>query len=814
MMRNYITISFRSLWKNKGFSAINIVGLAVGLATCVLIMLFVADELGYDRYNTKADRVYRVDGDLKFGGNHFVLAVAPDPMGPTLKRDYPEVEQYVRFRGYNNRFLVKKGDQNLQESRVTYADSTLFDVFTLPMIQGNPASALVDPNSVVITETMAKKYFNTVDAVGKSLLVNDSLHYKVTGVIRDMPVSSHFHYDFFISMSSTAESRRGTWVSNNFNTYVLLRPGTDPHRFDGRFEEMMVKYMGPEMQQILNLSMADFKKSGDYANYSLMPLTDIHLHSNKVAELEGNSDITYVYIFSAAALFIMLIACVNFMNLSTARSANRAKEVGVRKALGSLRGNLITQFLTESILISFISLILSLILVEALLGYFDRLSGKDIGVLRLLRPGYLFSLIGISLGVGLLAGVYPAFYLSSFKPIKVLKGVLSAGFKSGWLRSTLVVFQFSISIFLIISTVIIYNQLQYIHHKDVGFNRNQVLVLNNTDVLGGRSGAFREEILRLKGAEDMTITGFLPTGGNTNDDPLFPDATLDPKTAVSMQTWYIDEHYVPTLGMKLLRGRNFSQEFPSDSSGLIINEAAARLLGIKDPINNKLYTLNNFQGGKTPSNILTYHIIGIVKDFNFNSLREQVTPLALFMKSGAGGGSAAIRMDTRDVEGFVARVNGIWKNMAPSQPFNYTFMDDDFNRIYQAEQRTGNIFVSFAVLAIFIACLGLFGLVTYAAEQRSREIGIRKVLGASVNNIVTLLSRDLLKLVAISALIAFPFAWWAMHRWLEDFAYKVGIGWWVFAASGILALVIAWGTVSFQAIKAALANPIKSLRTE
>ncbi|TDW97409.1 ABC transporter permease [Dinghuibacter silviterrae] len=812
MLKNYLIVAFRNLWKNKGFSAINIAGLAVGLATCLLILFFVLDELGYDRYNEKADRIYRVDADLRFGGNHFVLAVDPDPMGPTLKKDYPEVEQYVRFRGYWNSFLVRKDNQNIQENNVIYADSTLFDVFTLPMIQGDPKTALVAPSSVVITESVARRYFNTDQAVGRVLTVNDSVPYKVTGVIRDMPTQSHFHFDIFISMASNPDSRQNIWVSNNYNTYIVLRKGADPKRLDAQFDGLVDRYLMPQAAQILNISADAFRKQGNFAHYMLTPLTSIHLHSNKTAELGANGDIQYIYIFSAAALFILLIACVNFMNLSTARSAGRAKEVGVRKTLGSLRQNLIGQFLTESILVSLMSLVLAMLLVELALGSFNHLAGKDMQLHLLDRPGLIGVLLGIALVVGLLAGAYPAFYLSSFRPIKVLKGVLSTGFRTGWLRSTLVVFQFSISIFLIVGTVVIYNQLQFIRHKDVGFNREQVLIVSNTQVLGKQATVFRNELLRLGGVEDVTVTGYLPTSSNRDDNPLFQDATLDPKKAISLQIWGVDEHYIPTLGMRMSEGRNFSSQFPTDSIGIIVNEAAVRLLGTTRPLDKNLYALRDFRGGNAPGNVQTLHIIGVVKDFNFNSLREVVTPLALYVGSAPGG--VAIRMHTNDLPGLLDRVRNLWTSMAPSQPFSYSFMDDDFNRIYASEQRMGGIALFFASLAIFVACLGLFGLVTYAAEQRTKEVGIRKVLGASVANIVTLLSRDFLGLVVVSLLIAFPLAWWAMHHWLEDFAYHVSIGWWVFAASGAMALLIALGTVSFQAIKAALANPVKSLRTE
>lgn len=812
MIKNYLIVAFRNLRKNKGFSAINIAGLAVGLATCLLILFFVLDELGYDRYNAKADRIYRVDGDLRFGGNHFILAVTPDPMGPQLKTDYPDVEQYVRLRYYGGNFLVRKGNQNIEEDAVEYADSTLFDVFSLPMIQGDPRTALASPNTVVIDETTATKYFGTTPALGQTLTVNDTLLYKVGGVMKDIPSQSHFHYHVFVSMASNPESRQNIWVSNNFQAYIVLRPGADPHRFNARFDDMVSKYMMPQAAQILGITDENFRKQGNFAHYSLMPLTSIHLHSNKTGELEPNGDIGYVYIFSAAALFILLIACVNFMNLSTARSAGRAREVGVRKALGSLRGNLVGQFLTESVLVALVAFVLALGLVELSLPFFNHLSGKAIGLRLLQRPWLPPALLALSLVVGLLAGAYPAFYLSSFKPIKVLKGVLSTGFKTGWLRSILVVFQFSISIFLVVGTVVIYNQLQYIRHEDVGYDRAHVLVLANTRALGNGKKAFRDELMQLKGVQDVTQSSFLPTNPNRDDSPLFDDPTLDPKKAISLQCWYVDEHYIPTLGMRVIQGRNFSRDFPTDSTGVVLNEAAVKLLGWRTPLDNKLYTLRDFNGGNKPGNVQQLHVVGVLRNFNFNSLREVVTPMALFLDGD--GNSIAIRLQTGDVPGLVARIKDLWTRMAPAQPFSSNFMDDDFNRQYDAEQRMGGIALFFAALAIFVACLGLFGLVTYAAEQRTKEVGIRKVLGASVGGLVTLLSRDFIGLVVLSLFISFPFAWWAMHRWLQDFAYHIHLGWGVFAVSGLLALAIALVTVSVQAIKAALANPIKSLRTE
>jgi len=808
MLRNYLKTALRNLWKSKGFSAINIIGLAIGLSTCLLILIFVMDELGYDRYNTKADRIYRLDGDIKFGGNHFILAVAPAPAGPAVRRDYPEVETEVRFRMQGGR-LVKKGNQNIQEDAVIYADSTLFDVFTLPMIAGNPHTALVDAHTVVITERMAKKYFDAVDVVGRTLMINDTIPYKVTGVIKDIPVQSHFHYDFFLSMTELDEAKQNDqWLSNNFNTYIVLRKGTDPKKFEAKLGQLVYKYIGPLLRQAVNQSVEDFFKAGNSVSFSLMPLTDIHLHSNKTAELEANGNLQYVYIFTAVAFFILLIACVNFMNLSTARSANRAKEVGIRKVLGSLRGSLVSQFMIESILLSFISMLLALGLAYLLVPVFNELSGKQMAIGLFSRPWLVPAMLALVVIVGILAGSYPAFYLSAFRPIAVLKGNVAAGFKTGWLRNSLVVFQFGISIFLLVGTAVIYRQLSYIHSRALGFNREQVLIVDNTWHLGNDVRAFKEKLLKLPGVEGATMTGFLPTSYNRNDDAIFLSPDLDTKKAISMQTWQIDENYIPVLGMTMAAGRNFSKEFPTDSNAAIVNEAAVRLMQGADPMRQELYRLEDINTKKLDK----YHIVGVVKDFNFNSLREVVTPMVLFLHEDRG--QIALRVSPENVHRLVGQIGEIWRQMAPSQPFSFLFMDDAFNNIYRTEQRMGGISLSFSLLAIFIACLGLFGLAAYAAEQRTREIGIRKVLGASVGGIVGLLSRDFLRLVVISAVIAFPLAWWAMHHWLQDFAYRITIGWEVFAAAGVVAVGIALVTVSFQAVRAALANPVKSLRSE
>ncbi|MEO6187327.1 MAG: ABC transporter permease [Ginsengibacter sp.] len=807
MFKNYFKTAFRNLIKSKFYTSINIAGLAVGIATCLLILLYVMDELGYDRYNVKAERIYRANNEIKFNGNYLNLAQAPALMGLAMVNEMPQVENYTRISWYGS-FLVKKGNEDIPEERVAYADSSLFDVFTLPVIAGDAKTALKEYHSLVITESIAKKYFNSTNVIGKEMLINDTGNYKITAVIKDIPKQSHFHFDFFVPMIENFGSNQDNWLSENYTTYILLKKHADIRQVEAQLNPFMNRHIGPQLKSMVNLSIDDFEKGGGYIRATLTPLTAIHLHSNRTAELEANGNADYVYIFSGIALMILLIACVNFMNLSTARSSNRAKEVGVRKVLGSLKRNLIQQFLIESLLISFIALAFALLIAWLLLPYFNQLAGKDIFVSALFQPKMWLSLVALMIVVGLLAGSYPAFFLSSFQPIDVLKGKLANGFKRSWLRNSLVVFQFAISIILIFGTVVIYNQLNYVHNKDIGFNRNQVITINHTDALKDQATTFRNELLQISGVQDATMTGYLPVNYYRNSNTYFTSPALDPTTGINMQSWTVDENYIPTLDLKILQGRNFSPQFSTDSTGIIINEAAAKFLATKDLLNKKIYTPKEMNSKVQ----LDYHIIGIIKNFNFSSLRDVVTPLALFL--GKSSGNISVRIDSKDIPNIIAQVKNKWQAMAPSKPFDYTFMDEDFNKLYTTEQRMGQIFITFALLAILIACLGLFGLVTYAAEQRTKEIGIRKVLGANVAGIVQMIARDFLKLVVIASLIAFPVAWWAMNKWLQGFAYRINIQWWIFVLAGVIAMLIALITVSLQSIKAAMANPVRSLRTE
>ncbi|MBC7948090.1 MAG: ABC transporter permease [Chitinophagaceae bacterium] len=809
MIRNYLKVAWRNLVKNKVFSFINIAGLAIGLACFTLIGLYVADELSYDRYHTKASRIYRVDSDILFGGTEQKLAVCSDPMGATLKNDYPEVEQFTRLYTSQGAKRVKKGNVFITEQDVANADSTFFAVFTFPSVAGNTSTALNEPNTVVLTASTAEKYFGSIDVIGKTIETteNGSTLYKVTAVIEDMPRNSHFIFDMLFSMDNV-DYGWGNYLSHNFHTYIVLQRKTDPKKFAANFSQVIEKYIVPQAKQFMDIeSMEEFEKAGNKLEYTLMPLTDIHLRSDKRVETGANSSIQYVYIFSAVAIFILLIACINFMNLSTARSANRAKEVGIRKVLGTERGTLIRQFLTESTLTALISLGISLAIAWTVLPVFNEISGKDLSLTQLFGSRFLIAFLLLPIIVGLLAGSYPAFFLSSFQPIMVLKGKLGSGMKKSYLRSGLVVFQFAISIILIIGTIVVYRQLNYIQTKKLGFNKDQVLIINGTGALREQGDAFMNDVLAMKGVTSGTFSGYLPIASSSRSDNTFSkEAVMSSENGFNMQVWTIDENYIGTMGMEIKQGRNFSKDFGSDSTAMLINESTAARLGYSDPIGKSVYA-NDGAGVMT-----AYTIVGVVKNFHFESLRQSIGPLSFVY--GRSRWATSFRVNTTNIQGLIKQIETKWKTLVPSMPFSYRFMDDAFDEMYRTEERVGKVAISFAVLAILIACLGLFGLATYMAEQRTKEIGVRKVLGATVGSIVSMLSRDFLKLVAISSLIAFPLAGWVMHVWLRDFAYRVELGWWIFLVAGLLALVIAILTVSFQAIKAAIANPVKSLRTE
>ena len=796
MIRNYFKTALRSLLKNKVFTFINILGLALGLAICLLITFYVIDELSYDRYNTKYERIYRVNTDLKFSGTLTQYAITAIPVANVLKAECPEVETAVRITpALNIRF--KKGDEIVREDGATfYSEPNIFDVFTLPLLLGDAKTALKEPNTVVIAESMAKKYFDRTDVVGQTLfLVTSGTSLKITGVMKDMPVQSHFRANFLLAASQVNNDAPWNRLTA-FATYVLLKPNTNISRLEAK--------LNTEMQEGLkgssSMDYSKFKKGGNYFKLSLMPVTDIHLKSNRVMELGANGNGQYVYIFAAVAVFILLLACINFMNLSTARSANRAREVGVRKVLGSSRSHLIFQFLAESLIVTFVAAIIAVLAAWALLPLFNHLSNKQLAINGQTLIWLFPALLSIVMVVGILAGSYPAFFLSAFQPINVLKGKVSTGFKGGAFRSTLVVFQFSISIFLVIGTLVIYNQLNYIQNKDLGFNRNQVLILDNVNTLE-HPELLKQEIKKLPGVVNATLTSFLPTANNKVLNYVSPGG----KEGQSTQFWKIDEDYISTMGMQMKAGRGFSGEFRTDSTAMVINETAAKVFGYDNDAIGKTITTG------TVTNQKKYHVIGVIKDFNFSSLRDNVTPLVMTLDNDWLA-RLSVRINTHNLPTLMSHIEKTWKTIAPNEHFDYSFMDADFDALYRTEQRMGQLFITFTGLAIVIACLGLFGLAAYAAEQRNREIGIRKVLGASITAIVTMLSKDFVKLVIISFAIAAPLAWLTMNKWLQGFAYRQNIQWWVVMLAGSGAVFIALVTISLQSFRAAAANPVESLR--
>ena len=810
MLKNYFTIAWRNLVKNKAFTAINIAGLAIGIATCLVIMLFVQDELSFDRFNEKADQIVRVVFRGTMNGEKMKESSVMAPVAPTLRSDYPEVLDATRLLQYGSPKIVV-GDKTFKDANFAYVDSNFFNVFTLPLSKGDAKTALVEPYNVVITQAISEKYFGKADPIGKILNFKDAHQlYKITGVIKEVPVNSHFHFDIFGSMASVPDARNNSWLSGSYFTYLVLQKNDDPKKLEAKLPQAVEKYMGPQVKQALGVSLADFRKKGNDIGLYLQPLTDIHLKSDFSNGLEAGGDIRYVYIFGAIALFMLLIACINFMNLSTAGASKRAKEVGIRKVLGSLKYELIGQFLVESALLTFFSLALALMLVRISLPVFNSLSGKHLQLNFLQNPLMISALLLFWLFVSMLAGSYPAFYLSSFKPVAVLKSKFISKGKSISFRSGLVVFQFIISVGLIVGTTIVYQQLSYIQHIKLGYDKDQLLVLRNSYLLGDKEDVFKEQLKHDPRVANVTTSAFLPAGPtNTDLTTSFPDADKNKNSRVRI--YQIDENYIPTMGMKILEGRNFSKEFPSDSSQdaptVIVNETLAKVFGWGE--NAVGHTVNLFSDNV--GNYKGLKVVGMVEDFHFRSLHEPINPLLMVLQKSSG---LIVKVKTKNIAGLIATMKTQWDSYKTEEPLTYAFVDDLYNQTYIAEQKTGTILGIFSGLTIFIACLGLFGLATFTAEQRTKEIGIRKVLGASIPDVIGLLSKEFIIMVGIAIVIATPVAWWAMNVWLQDFAYRINISWWVFVMAGVAAIIIALITVSFQAIRAAVANPVKSLRTE
>jgi len=791
--------------RHKVYSLINVLGLAIQSNPIDPVGFFIPAELSYDRWNEKADRIYRVALYGILGENEFGGSVACAPIARTLVAEFPEVEDAARVRNFGFPVLRYK-DKVFSEERFFRADSTIFNIYSAKFIMGNPRTCLTQPYSVVLTESMWKKYFGDENPMGKVINSDNRTDWKVTGVIKDFPKNSHFHPDFFASFTGR-EGDNDIWVSNNYHTYVLLKEGIDYQDVNAKLPELVKKYVGPQIQQFLGVSWDQLVANGAAYKYYLQPLTDIHLKSHLDFELEPNGNAMYITLFSIIAVFILMIACINFMNLATARSANRAREVGIRKTLGSNRSQLIGQFLTESVVITFIAVLLAMVFVRLLLPSFNNLIQTSLTIHYFNNLTIIPLLILTAVVVGCLAGVYPAFYLASFRPVKVLKGERQKGGREATLRSALVVFQFLISITLFTGSFIIYQQMNYMQNRDLGFDKNNLIIVEKTDDIAQQFNAFKRELLEdpavISVSNSTTIPG-RPIGNSvySNSDASNEDSKL-------LNTIWTDEDFAKTYKIDMAEGRFFITGSHVDSTGVILNETAVREMGLKDPVGKYLT-----QTGQDASEIIKYQIMGVIKDFNYQSLHRSLQPLAIFFRRFGAGRTTTVRINPKYTQDAIRHIEDIWHKYAGNQAFEYVFFDDDYNRLYQTETQTRRIVTIFSALAIFIACLGLFGLASFTTEQRTKEIGIRKTMGASVPGIFALLSKDILKLVLLAALIALPASYYMMSNWLQNFAYRIGYSIFGFFLATVISGIIAVLTISKQTYKAASANPVDALKYE
>ncbi len=799
MITSYLTIAWRNILRNKTYSFINLMGLSVGICCFLLLFLFIKDELSYDRYHTHADRVYRLnrtflsnDGTPSLNLGH----VAP-PFGPLIKEDFPQVQEVVRM--FTTSALIRRGEMTFKEDNIYAAEENLFKIFDFKLLKGNAENALTEPFSIMLSQPMAEKYFGKEDPVGQVLRADNQADYKVTGVFEPLPAQSSFHPQFLASFSTLKDERvygaerlRTDWGNNSFTHFLLLEPGADPVAMEKAFPAFQNKHVGPN--------------TSTYSVLSLTRLTDIHLHSHKDTELEANSDIRYVYYFSAIALFILLIACINYMNLTTARASKRAREIGLKKVLGVGTPQLIRQFISESALFTVMALGFGLLLTWLLLPYLNRFAGKSIELSVLLSPVNLLWLVGFVAFVALLAGSYPAFYLTSFQPVNILKGSLASGIRNGRARQALVVLQFSIAVLLIGCTTVVYKQLQYMQDFDLGYSKDQVIVFRS-----GQSqtqfNTIRHDLLNSSQVLEVGRSSRIPTGRllDSWDAKIMRGDSLIP-TTITVKMLSIDDHFIPAYQIQMAAGRNFSPEFATDSvNGFILNETAIDMLGWKDP--------EKALGNRFVYGDINGTIVGVVKDYHFESLHQQIPPLVMLMDQN-NPRWVSVRIKGSQVPTTIGYLQSVWEKHFPDQPFSYNFLDDRYTELYAQEKTQQTLLGTFAFIAILISCMGLLGLSMYMAELRVKEIGVRKVLGATSAHIVQLLSFSYLKLVLIAIVIAVPVTWVVMNQWLQDFAYRTEVRWYLFAGAGVLAVLIAFATVSWQAIKAAVANPVESLRNE
>ena len=806
MLNNLIKHSIRSFKRQRAYIIINILGLSIGIACSLLIALYVINEASYDKYNTKKDRIFRAILNGKIGGQEITASSSPAIMGPTMVKEFPEIEDFLRMNGWGPT-VIEYNNQTFTEDHIIEADSSFFNFFSIPVIKGDPKSLLNAPRKVVLSESTAKKIFGNENPIDKPLKIgSDTTRYIVTGVMGDVPHNSHFEANAIASFMTNHRSRETTWMNNSFSTYFLLKPNASYKTVDAKYHDLMLKYVGPEIQQYAGLSLDDFIKQGNKYRFFLQNLTDIHLDTSIQQEFKAPADPKYLKIFGSIAILIVIIAAINFMNLSTAQSSRRAKEVGIKKVAGSTRGILVTQFLFESFILSFLALILSIIFIKATLPYFNNLLGASLA-LNLFNPWFTIPvLILFSLFVGFLSGSYPSFFLSSFNPYEVLKGSIKNSMKNGRLRRVLVVFQFSVSILLIIGTMIMYRQIKYMLNKDVGFNKQQLIVLNRAEALGKKMKSFKETVKNIPGVVNISSSTAIPGRTNNNNGYLIEGRKDE---TFLMTTSWVDYDFLETYGMTLASGRSFNESFTSDKDACIVNESAIKNFKITDP--EKTRIMEPHDSGK----VRYLPIIGVVKNFNYESLRNPINPYILkFQNDNMIWGYITVRLSAQNYTKTISAIENTWKEFVSNNPLQYYFLDADFELMYKQERQNAQMAVIFSILAVFIAALGLFGLTSFTVEQRTKEIGVRKAMGSSIAGIYITISREVIILVSVSAIIAWPVVYFWAGRWLQNFYYKITLGLFTFVIGLALALGIAVLTISYRILRAARINPAQSLKYE
>ncbi len=806
MTGNLISHSLRSFRRQRSYILINILGLSIGIACSLLIALYVVNEAGYDRFNVKKDRIYRIVLNGRMGGQDFVGAFTCSPIGPVMQREFPEVEDYLRL---NSRgpTVIEYNDLSFTDDKVVESDSAFFNFFSIPLLKGDPGNVLNQPRRAVLSESMAGKIFGNEDPIDKAIKIgDDSARYIVSGVMADFPGNSHFEASILLSFMTNPRSQDPIWLSNSISTYLLLKPNTSHKSVDDKIPALLEKYAGPQIERFMGVSVEEFMSQGNKYRYYLQSLKDIHLDPSIQQEFKEASDPKYLWIFSSISILIIIIAAINFMNLATAQATRRAKEVGIKKISGSTRGMLISQFLSESFFLSFISLILALIMIRISLPYFNNLLGSRLS-LSIFDPWYKIPvLLGFTLVVGIFAGSYPAFFLSSFNPSEVLKGSVKGSMRNGKIRRVLVVFQFAVSVLLISGTMVMYRQIFFMLGKDVGFDREQLLVINAAHTLGNRVEAFKEAVRQIPGVVNIASSTAVP-GRNNNLNGYSIEGRKD--ESFLLQSNWVDYDFLDSYKMTLVEGRGFDRTFAADKEACIINESAAKNFGITDIASSR------FMLPQDSGKFLYLQVIGIVKNFNFESLRNPIQPYIFINKGGnQNWGYVTVRLSVNNYQQAISGIENRWKQFTSNDPMQYYFVDEDFEQMYLQEKQNAKLAVIFSVIAILIAALGLFGLTSFTVEQRTREIGVRKAMGSSVTGIYFVISGEILILVSVSALIAWPLVYYVSLKWLENFYYRINAGAFSFLAGLAIALAVAAITISYKILKAARINPAQSLKYE